>query len=123
ELALHRIHISHDGNLEQNARNARYEFLAETAANLHAFAVLTGHTVNDQAETFLLNLIRGSGVEGLSGMKTVRELDTGKNEKGEKDGGADNPALFPLQPLSASPLLVRPLLGWAKRSDTEAFCH
>ncbi|MDQ3750600.1 MAG: tRNA lysidine(34) synthetase TilS, partial [Acidobacteriota bacterium] len=51
------------GNLEQNARTARYEFLTETAKNLDAYGVLTAHTLNDQAETFLLNLIRGSGLD------------------------------------------------------------
>lgn len=141
ELALHRVHISHEGNLEQNARDARYEFLAETAGSLHAFAVLTGHTINDQAETFLLNLIRGSGVEGLSGMTVIREL---KEEKGERRdaetrgrGDAEKKEdkvsrditfspFLPFSPspfLPSSPLLIRPLLNWAKRSDTEAFCH
>src|SRR5439155_12029950 len=60
ELAVHRAHVPPEGNLEQNARDARYEFLTETAMSLNAFAVLTAHTVNDQAETFLMNLLRGS---------------------------------------------------------------
>ena len=64
------------GNLEQNARIARYEFLTETAQNLHAGYVLTAHTLNDQAETLLMNLIRGSGLEGLGGMKTRRSLES-----------------------------------------------
>jgi len=124
ELAVHRADISHEGNLEQNARIVRYEFLTETARNLDAFAVLTGHTINDQAETFLLNLIRGSGMEGLSGMKTIRELEEEKRESGEQAGSIDGkPVLFPILPLSSSPLLVRPLLTWAKRIDTEGFCH
>ena len=62
------------GNLEQNARDARYEFLSETAEKLYARYVLTAHTLNDQAETFLMNLIRGSGIEGLGGMKSVRDF-------------------------------------------------
>ncbi len=115
ELALHRSHISTDGNLEQNARVARYGFLAETAKNLDAFAVLTGHTVNDQAETFLLNLIRGSGVQGLGAMKIVRNL-------GETATATDpEPLLFPLAPSGIQ--LIRPLLNWAMRGDTENFCR
>src|SRR5580765_2910393 len=74
ELAIGHGDLSKTGNLEQNARDARYDFLRQTAANLNAFAVLTGHTINDQAETFLLNLIRGSGPDGLSAMKAVRPL-------------------------------------------------
>lgn len=113
-LDLHREKIETNGNLEQNARNARYKFLAQTAENLNAFAVLTGHTMNDQAETVLLNLIRGSGPEGLSGIRVVRELKSEKVRSREDD----------FLPFSSSPLLlIRPLLGWAKRGNTEAFCH
>src|SRR6186997_2864919 len=46
ELALGHENISSEGNLEQNARDARYPFLSNTAENLGAFAVVTGHTVN-----------------------------------------------------------------------------
>lgn len=110
ELVLKHGKVAAKGNLEQNARDARYAFLTETAKNLGAFAVLTGHTVNDQAETFLLNLIRGSGVAGLAGMSALRELLEGvENDMGDRDN-------VPL-------LLIRPLLTWAKRGDTEAFCH
>lgn len=87
------------GNVEQSAREARYEFLLETAINLKAVAVLTAHTVNDQAETFLLNLIRGSGPLGLGGIKPLRRL-----EKGDV-------------------VLVRPMLNWAKRRETEGYCQ
>jgi len=112
-LDLHREKITTDGNLEQNARRARYKFLSDAAKNVDAFAVLTGHTLNDQAETFLMNLIRGSGPDGLGGMRAIREL--GNNEQ-------DQPS--PFLPFSSSPLLlIRPLLTWAKRIDTEAFCH
>lgn len=109
ELALGHGPIERAGNLEQNARDARYAFLSETAARLQAGYVLTAHTVNDQAETFLLNLIRGSGIDGLAGMRPIREL-TPEAEKGE-------------HPETQSPLLARPLLRWAKREDTENFCR
>ena len=97
------------GNLEQNARIARYEFLGETAENLHAFGILTAHTLNDQAETFLLNLIRGSGLDGLGGMKPIRsrEKRVERSESEEK----------------SQIVLVRPLLSWARREDTENFCR
>jgi len=84
------------GNLEQNARDERYEFLGDIACETKASFVLTAHTKNDQAETFLMNLIRGSGADGLAGMSPVRKLD-------------------------GSVSLVRPLLSWATRSDTESY--
>ncbi len=121
-LDLHREKIKPDGNLEQNARNARYNFLAESANNLNAFAVLTGHTMNDQAETFLLNLIRGSGPDGLAGMRVVRELESEKVRLEESKTLKNETS--PLLPYSPIPLLlIRPLLNWARREHTEQYCH
>lgn len=133
ELAIGREVLSREGNLEQNARTARYEFLQGTAENVGALIVLTAHTINDQAETFLLNLVRGSGPDGLGGIRPVRPLEGEKVRTAEEEkqsGGEDQAELSsnsaspsPLLPFSPSPLLlVRPLLRWAKRADTERFC-
>ncbi|MGB8510640.1 MAG: tRNA lysidine(34) synthetase TilS [Pyrinomonadaceae bacterium] len=86
-------------NLEQAARRARYEFLSETARRCGASAVLTAHTLDDQAETILLRLLRGSGAGGLGGMSSQRALDA----RGDV-------------------LLLRPLLSWARRAGTETYC-
>ncbi len=59
------------GNLEAAARRLRYDFLAKVAAPRKA-VVLTGHTLDDQAETFLLKLYRGAGPSGLSGIRRRR---------------------------------------------------
>ncbi|MGC2235134.1 MAG: tRNA lysidine(34) synthetase TilS [Pyrinomonadaceae bacterium] len=126
ELALGRGKISQEGNLEQNARIARYAFLTQTAENLHANGILTAHTLNDNAETFLMNLIRGSGIEGLGGMKVIRFLEEEKRRKGEKENAliASSISSSPHLPFSSSKiLLIRPLLTWAKREDTENYCH
>jgi tRNA(Ile)-lysidine synthase len=58
-------------NIQAAAREARYRLLGERLRSKGIAILLTGHTQDDQAETFLLRLARGSGLEGLSGMAPV----------------------------------------------------
>ena len=85
-------------NLEQ-AAEARYAFLERTAKKGVLHYVLTAHTMDDQAETVLLRLMRGSAAAGLGGMEAIRPLAKDSSIK-----------------------LARPLL-WARRSDTEDYCR
>ncbi|MGD0173246.1 MAG: tRNA lysidine(34) synthetase TilS [Anaerolineales bacterium] len=55
--------------LEEAARDLRYDFLLRTAADCQAPAIAIGHTADDQAETVLLHLLRGSGLQGLRGIR------------------------------------------------------
>jgi tRNA(Ile)-lysidine synthase len=87
-------------NLEQAARLVRYEFLSDVAVPNDAAFVLTAHTMDDQAETIMLRLLRGSGADGLAGIEPVRPLKPGSSVQ-----------------------LVRPLLSWARRTDTEKYCR
>ena len=60
------------GNLQDQARQARYGLMADWAKDRGIGTIALGHTADDQAETFLLRLARGSGVDGLSGMAQSR---------------------------------------------------
>jgi tRNA(Ile)-lysidine synthase len=73
--------------LQEKAREARYRLLADAARKAGARHVLTAHTLDDQAETVLIRLARGSGVSGLAAMSRIAPL-----------------------PGAADLLLVRPLL-------------
>ncbi len=65
------------GNLEDVARRVRYAWLAEVARSAGATWVATGHTADDQAETVLHRLLRGTGLKGLGGIPARRELIPG----------------------------------------------
>ena len=79
--------------LPEAARNARYRLLAEAAHKAGAGHVLTAHTLDDQGETILIRLTRGSGVAGLTGMKLASMMPVANGRR---------------------LILVRPLLGIAK---------
>ena len=86
------------GNVEARARAERYEALADLCAEYGIEDLLLAHHQNDQAETTLLQLLRGAGVAGLAGMPASRELNA-------KEGKIT---------------LWRPLLGQS-RKDLEAY--
>lgn len=63
--------------LEEAGRKARYRALGEKARRGRFTAVATGHQLDDQAETVLLHLLRGTSLEGLGGIAPRRELISG----------------------------------------------
>jgi tRNA(Ile)-lysidine synthase len=60
-------------SLEERAREARYQFLDGTRQKFSAQKIALGHTLNDQAETVLMRLLRGSGLSGLAGIPPIRD--------------------------------------------------
>ena len=81
-LAIHRVDVRSEArrtkdNLEKVAREVRYRWLAQVAREAGARWIATGHTADDQAETVLHRLLRGSGLQGLRGIAPHRELRPG----------------------------------------------
>jgi tRNA(Ile)-lysidine synthase len=67
-----RVDVQSGPNLEARAREARYRALEQVRRHERADHVLVGHTADDQAETVLLNVLRGAAGDGLSGMAVHR---------------------------------------------------
>lgn len=89
--AILRPTVASTGNLQSNARAARYAALGEWATGRGLSAIVTAHHADDQAETLLMRLARGAGLRGLAAMRAA----------GPTPG-------YPALPL------LRPLLGWRK---------
>ena len=92
-------------SIEEAARQVRYTALGEVAVEVGASAVAVAHNADDQAETVLMHLIRGSGLAGLRGMQSLTPLSD----------------YHLLQPIDADVRLIRPMLG-VPREAIEAYC-
>ena len=89
-------------SLEAAARELRYAYLSDAASSIGAQAAATGHTMDDQAETVLLNITRGAGLRGLAAMRAAADLPIAGRAK-------------PLR-------VVRPMLG-LRKSEAAEFCR
>jgi tRNA(Ile)-lysidine synthase len=98
-------------SVEVAARHARYAFLAAAARTAGAAYIALAHNSDDQAETVLLRLLRGTGLSGLRGMQVLSSLQADLRETlpGDNLEGAQ------------SLVLVRPLLG-VSRAEIESYC-
>jgi tRNA(Ile)-lysidine synthase len=91
-------------SVEDAGRRLRYAFLGRAAAERGATHVAVGHTRDDQAETVLLQMLRGAGPRGLRGMVPARPLDAGAR------GGSEIVGEAGMGGMPAGVLLVRPLI-------------
>jgi tRNA(Ile)-lysidine synthase len=103
-VAAH-VNPTRSETIEEAARALRYEYFAALIAQGHADCVLTAHTLDDQAETVLMKLLRGAWTEGLSGIHPVILLE--------------NPKSGPSSPRQHARIL-RPLLA-ARRAELEDY--
>ena len=78
--------------MEEAARDLRYAFLLQTAKQAGQTAIATGHTMDDQAETVLMHLIRGTGLKGFGGIRPAGRIPV----RGEKTA---DPAVRIVRPL------------------------
>jgi tRNA(Ile)-lysidine synthase len=93
-------HIGRGASLEESAREVRYAFLTEVARAVGTSRVMTGHTLDDHAETVLMHFIRGTGTGGLRGLQPINSLQTSPGEL----------------------TIVRPLLE-VTRQETSEYCR
>jgi tRNA(Ile)-lysidine synthetase-like protein len=100
--------------IEEVARQLRYKFLLDTAQAVGCDRIAVGHTMNDQAETFIMRLVRGSGMRGLTGMRPVVPAHLFDTEA-QASCGEDNA-------LPHSVLIIRPLLC-ITRDEVESYCR
>ncbi|MEG0161248.1 MAG: tRNA lysidine(34) synthetase TilS [Aurantimicrobium sp.] len=73
-VIIRRVKVVPASGPEADARTARYDALDSVAKELGAVAILLGHTLDDQAETVLLGLTRGSGATSLAGMSDINGI-------------------------------------------------
>jgi tRNA(Ile)-lysidine synthase len=77
KLAEGEVLKNSNGSLEESARQARYQYLTQVARQRNNACVVTAHHQQDQVETVLFHLLRGTGLRGLRGMPEERELSFG----------------------------------------------
>jgi len=121
DVAAHRI--ERNCSIEEAARELRYAFFAAVAGKIGARRIAVGHTRDDQVETVLMHILRGTGITGLCGLAPCSPM--------AYDSQGMSTAVSPL-PLRDSPLslrarrsnllIIRPLLD-ITREETASYCR
>jgi tRNA(Ile)-lysidine synthase len=121
DVAAHRI--ERNCSIEEAARELRYAFFAAVARKIGARRIAIGHTRDDQVETVLMHILRGTGITGLCGLAPCSPMAY------DSQGMSSpvSPLPFPGSPLTlrakrSSLLIVRPLLD-TTREETASYCQ
>ena len=100
-----------DSGIEAAARKLRYDFFRQLAREGRVSKIATAHTLDDQAETVLLRILRGTGIRGLSGIHSrlslTEKVENIQDGKSDQSGGAFGE-------------VIRPLLGF-RRAELQGF--
>lgn len=72
-LDINKLSRERKKSIEETARECRYEMLNEVKNTINADKIAVAHNMDDQVETFFLNLFRGSGIDGLKGMRIINK--------------------------------------------------
>lgn len=96
KVDVNHLALQRKRGVEEAGRQARYDFFIELAKYIGANKIALGHNADDQAETVLMHILRGAGLDGLSGIAGKRVVD--------------------------DLTIIRPLIA-VPRSEIEAYCH
>ncbi len=106
---------------EEMGRKVRYEFFEEVAQKINANKIATAHNANDNVETVLMNLLRGSGTSGLKGIEIQRESSVCINYTDKCQSILENEDLSEKQNTKVI-TYIRPLRE-CERAEIEQYCE
>jgi tRNA(Ile)-lysidine synthase len=103
-------------SIEEAARELRYAFLASVAREVGAHRIATGHTRDDQVETILMHILRGTGITGLCGLAPCSPMAY------DSQGISSLASPLSLRAKRSNLLVIRPLLD-ITREETASYCQ
>ena len=104
-------------SMEEAARELRYAFFADVADEVGAKKVAIGHTRDDQVETILMHILRGTGTSGLRGLEPCAPCQVGRGMDGSRPASSTTHI-----PGGENLLIIRPLLD-ISREEVLDYCH
>lgn len=123
-IDVQKIANTNKKGLEETGRKVRYEFFNEVLKKTNSNKIAIAHNKNDKVETILMNILRGSGTQGLRGIEpiaTVAPFGEPHFENPHKHGALNNVTQETIENQTGGSLLIRPLIE-CERSEIEEYC-